>query len=66
MTLKLSEFHLASYDERSALNYALGMLDLSRVPHYAEAVATLKARLSHTECQPGGCDICRPDLHPED
>lgn len=61
--MTLNEFHLESYDERSALQYALDMLDMTRVPHYADAVAALKLRLSRTECQPGGCSYCRPELH---
>lgn len=66
MTLKLNEFHLESYDERSALGLALDLFDVARYPEYKEAVAALKLRLSRTECQPGGCSICRPDLNPDD
>jgi hypothetical protein len=60
--MKLSEFRLQSYDERTALVIALAGIDAASSGAYAEAFAALKCRLALTECQNGGCSICRPDL----
>jgi len=64
MGLKLNEFHLESYSERSALQTALEYFRAERLkqyPEYQTAVQDLLVRLSRTECQEGGCPYCNAD-----
>jgi hypothetical protein len=64
MGLKLEEFYLESYSERSVLQTALDYFrseQLERYPEYKTAVENLLIRLSRTECQPGGCPYCNAD-----
>jgi hypothetical protein len=64
MGLKLNEFHLASYSERSVLATALHYFSadhLEMYPEYKTAVKDLLVRLSRTECQEGGCPYCNAD-----
>lgn len=64
MSLKLNEFHLDSYSERSVLQTALSYFQSERLemyPEYKEAVENLMVRLSRTECQEGGCPYCNDD-----
>jgi hypothetical protein len=57
--MKLNEFRLDTYDERSVLQYALELLRAYRPDNHPEIVNTLLVRLSRTQCQPGGCEYCR-------
>lgn len=58
--MKLNEFKLETYDERSALQYALQLLRSERPDNcYEIQVEALLLRLSRTQCQPGGCDYCQ-------
>ena len=63
---KLGEFRLKSYDERSMLQTAM-YLFRDRYPDspHKGAIEDLLIRLSKTECQPGGCEICNPRDNPE-
>jgi len=64
-TTKLEDFRLLSYDERSILGTAL-LLYRDRYPEsYPAIVEALSLRLSRTECQAGGCSMCRPENHPD-
>lgn len=57
--MKLNEFRLETYDERSALQYALQLMQSERPDNfYKEQVETLLLRISRTQCQPGGCEYC--------
>lgn len=58
MAIKLSDFRLKTYREREALNYALALMERDCPNWYREALDTLQARLSRTQCQPGGCEYC--------
>ena len=63
--MRLDEFRLESHDERAALLYVLSLMrDDSRASYHLDAIKALLDRLSDTECQEGGCEICRPDLNP--
>ena len=63
-TTKLEDFRLQVHEERSLL--------LSAVHHYrvwleqhnisSQELEALILRLSRTECQPGGCSLCNPDV----
>jgi hypothetical protein len=64
MGLKLNEFHLKSYDERSVLLTALRYFhdeQLEKYPEYKTAFEDLFVRVSRTECQPGGCSYCNEE-----
>lgn len=71
--MKLHEFRLLDYDERSMLQDALSMYK-PRLEAFAKAnkahafdknrlarCEALLLRLSQTECQPGGCEYCNAD-----
>ena len=67
MSLRLSEFYLASYKERQVLILALSYYKIHAPDMYPEAVEALELRLTHTVCQPGGCTYCTdPDYPRED
>jgi hypothetical protein len=59
--MKLDEFRLETYDERSVLSTALKVYQ-HRYPGDNKATVTaLLIRLSRTECQEGGCQYCNAD-----
>jgi len=57
--MKLNEFRLDTYDERSVLQYALELMRARHPDDHPEIVNTLLVRLSRTQCQTGGCEYCR-------
>jgi hypothetical protein len=64
--MKLEEFRLESYDERLLLMQALAHYrHMDPNDPYQVAIEALFKRLVATECQPGGCSYCNPDLKEE-
>jgi len=61
MHIKLNEFRLESYEERSAVQTALRLLRHHHPDDDKAAVAALLIRLSRTECQEGGCEYCNAE-----
>ena len=58
MTIKLEEFRLETYAERSALQSALTLWKSKYPELETEAVDTLLTRISQTQCMEGGCSLC--------
>jgi hypothetical protein len=56
--MKLDEFRLESYDDRHVLQMAIALYRDRYPDMYRETVDALALRLSRTQCQPGGCDLC--------
>lgn len=56
--MKLNEFRLETFREREALQYALLKVRDGAPAWHREAIEALSARLSRTQCQPGGCQYC--------
>jgi hypothetical protein len=56
---KLEDFRLLNYEERSRLLTALALYE-ARYSKDEESDALIR-RLSHTECQHGGCPYCNAD-----
>lgn len=58
--MKLKDFRLENYEERSILQTALQLYKHREGYDPAEwpIVEALALRLSRTECQPGGCEWC--------
>lgn len=64
--MKLSDFRLQTYNEREALNYALLKLDGDCPEWHRAALDALLTRLSRTQCQPGGCELCSDGVEGDD
>jgi len=64
MSIRLDEFRLETYDERFVLGIALDLYRARYPGLHKEAVEALLTRVSRTQCQPSGCEHCRPDLNP--
>lgn len=65
--MKLEEFRLETYEERSVLQYALVILrarDPAVYKLYQQSVDTLLTRLSSTQCREGGCSFCGDEYDP--
>ena len=56
--MKLEDFRLESYDERHVLQMAISLYRDRYSDMYREVADALALRLSRTQCQPGGCDLC--------
>ena len=56
--MKLNDFRLETFDERSLLNYALASIERDCPDWYRTALHALQLRISRTQCSPGGCEYC--------
>jgi len=58
--MKLDEFRISSYEERSALLVAIYVARMERSDDepYQKIWSELITRISQLECQPGGCSYC--------